>query len=157
MTYRKNKKMSPTRNTPEVTKTAGHPKEIQTIQVPVLTSRDAKLSDPLPPIKRVGITLIIAIIVFMVIATVLIFADMVLNNPLNDPTIQQIITEISDPLDKIQTYRTFQTDNLERTVKLFTMIISSTLLPVLTAVIGYLFGSREIGKTTEVEQIETDN
>lgn len=103
------------------------------------------LSD-LPPLKRVGFWLVVAVATLIFGTTLLIFADYFLFNPLKNPMWNQVIVQCcsNDPVKALQVYRELQNMSLDRITRLFSLLVASTLFPILTSILGYLFGSRQI-------------
>lgn len=90
----------------------------------------------LGPLARVGYKLALFILAFLSLVTAVLLYDYLRNSP-SLPT--------GAPLDQAQLtlYQQFSQASLDRTLKLLDAIVLKGFLPVFTAVLGYIFGTRE--------------
>ena len=92
-------------------------------------------SRDLPPLARVGYRLAIFLLLYLGAMTAVLLAEYFVNAP-SAPS--------GTALDEttLALYRELSQISVDRTVKLFQILVLAGFLPVLTAVLGYIFGTR---------------
>lgn len=145
---------NPTRNKPNAKETT----PLETIRIDGTYAGDAgprvmeiggevveitKFNPPLTGLQYVGASL--ALLVFLLICSVSIYilVDMVRSRPpmVSVPINVTDVGELEVYKEMIEIYRTQQSIAIDRTKELFTLMVASTLIPVFTAILGYIFGS----------------
>jgi len=86
---------------------------------------------------RVGYYLAIFVLIYLFMVTIVLFLDYFLHVP-SKPTATTFSTE------ELQNYTTLSNLVLERILKLFEQLVEKSMLPVLTAILGYIFGVRGV-------------
>ena len=89
----------------------------------------------LPPLTRVGYRLAIFLLLYLGAVTAILLVEYFVNAP--SPPSGIALDETSLAL-----YQQLSQTSLDRTVKLFEILVLTGFLPVLTLVLGYIFGNR---------------
>jgi hypothetical protein len=89
----------------------------------------------LPPLTKVGYNLARFLLVYLGVVTVILLVEYFVNAPSlpSESTLNETSLTIYTQLSQI---------SLDRTVKLFQILVLTGFLPVLTAVLEYIFGTR---------------
>jgi hypothetical protein len=134
---------------------------IQTISLADYISGEANLYGKkslgiknLPPIKIAGLYLALAILGIIVLVMISIYIDFRSSSSINSENWKLFYEQYknSDPSLIFQMYLGIQNESIDRATKLFSLIIGSTFLPVLTTILGYLFGTRQITSKSDDEE-----
>jgi hypothetical protein len=105
----------------------------------------------LEPLQRVGLWLALAFFAYILIATGTIFfisfhciqLPPFPNPPLNsgDPAQYKALTDVYKQSTEV--YQQMAKVQVERATQLFQLVVASTILPVFSAILGYIFGSKK--------------
>ncbi|MHC1730105.1 MAG: hypothetical protein AB9866_29595 [Syntrophobacteraceae bacterium] len=100
--------------------------------------RETSLHSPreVGPLARIGYRLALFILGYLSVVTIILLIDYLCNVPALPKG------PIIDPA-QINLYKELSQVSTERTLKLFDTLVFKGFLPVFTAVLGYIFGSRE--------------
>ena len=88
---------------------------------------------------RVGYYLAVFVLGYLALVTIILFVDSFHHVP-SKPTITGLST------DDLNNYSELSNIALERTLRLFEQIVEKSMLPVLTAILGYIFGVHGVEK-----------
>ena len=94
----------------------------------------------LPPLAKIGYRLAIYLLIYLGTVTAILLAEYFVNAP---------STPSGTALDEssLALYKQLSQISLNRTVKLFEILVLTGFLPVLTLVLGYIFGTREADRS----------
>ena len=95
------------------------------------------------PITTVGFYLALCVLGYLAVVTIAIFVDYFLHAPQSPPA--------SASSETLEAYKTLSQISSQRMTSLFELMVEKTMLPVLTAILGYIFGVRESGSNTNTE------
>jgi len=108
----------------------------------------------LEPLQRVGLWLALAFFAYILIATSTIFfvsfrcvrLPPFPTPPINsgDPAQYKALTDIYK--QSAEVYQQMAKVQVERATQLFQLVVASTILPVFSAILGYIFGSKKSGE-----------
>ena len=110
-------------------------------EVEIVTMEDVEREESappakeLPPLTRVGYNLAKFLLVYLGVVTAFLLVEYFVNAP-SSPS------GTSLDATSLDLYKQLSQISLDRTVKLFEILVLTGFLPVLTAVLGYIFGSR---------------
>lgn len=113
-------------------------KEVSATPTTVLAASGAATEDiirQLSPTQQAGMKLAWAVGTVILLVIVFVCVDWVLMVPARPP--------LQAPREVIDTYKELRAGAVEDASKLFDLIVAKALLPVFTAILGYIFGSRE--------------
>ena len=135
-------------------------KDFKTVTIQELEQKTGRVElKKLPPIQEANYRLILYILGAICFITVLILVDNFFRgNPANVIDLRSgVATGKITYQDAVQMYKDLQAVSLDRVTGTFTLLVSTALLPVLTSVIGYLFGSRQVGRIGQDGQEGSDS
>jgi len=115
------------------------PEELNLKQQADLTAQDDLRVQPMTQLQWAGVTLAIVCFVCILVVTILVAFDWVVGGP-SPPT-----TLPGDPEQaqmRIENWQALREADLERPKELFNLVVLSALLPLLTLLVGYLFGQQ---------------
>ena len=134
-------------------KTESKPKELITFKTMEQTSGTARGIVKMPEKEKyatwitIGVGLVIAIVIVFIGFDWLLTAP-----PLSMPELTEVKTDDLATIEKmIEHYSTVNTLAVERARSLFDLIVVKSLLPVFTALIGYLFGIQRVTQQSRGE------
>ena len=90
-------------------------------------------------ITTVGFYLALCVLGYLSVVTIVIFVDYFVHAP-NKPSPANLTAEA------LANYQTLAQISLQRITDLFDLMVAKTMIPVLTAILGYIFGVRESSK-----------
>lgn len=87
------------------------------------------------PITTVGFYLALCVLGYLVLVTLFLIVDYCIHSP-ETP-------KVDAAKEAIETYQTLSQIVTQRAINFFELMITKTMIPVLTAILGYIFGVRE--------------
>ena len=108
----------------------------------------------LEPLQRVGLWLALAFFVYLLIASGTIFLvsfhwlripDFPVP-PSNPGDLEQYKRLLDAHKEAVDIYQQMAKLQVERATQLFQLVVASTILPVFSAILGYIFGSKKSGE-----------
>jgi hypothetical protein len=110
--------------------------EVEKVTLDEVIRQDPKLhAREVPPLTRIGYKLALFLLGYIAIVTIVVLAEYFLHAPTLPcgPSLNEAQLGLYQQLSQIST---------ERTLKLLDALVLKGFLPVLTAVLGYIFGTR---------------
>jgi uncharacterized membrane protein len=120
-----------------------------------LGTRASRLADVrLAPLQRVGLWLALVFFAYILIATCTIFfvsfrciqLPPFPTPPINSGDPAQYKALVDAYKQSAEVYQQMAKLQVERATQLFQLVVASTILPVFSAILGYIFGSKKSGE-----------
>ncbi len=120
-----------------------------------LGTRASRMADVrLAPLQRVGLWLALAFFAYILIATGTIFfvsfrcvqLPPLPTPPINSGDPAQYKALVDSYKQSAEVYQQVGKVQVERATQLFQLVVASTILPVFSAILGYIFGSKKSGE-----------
>jgi len=133
---------------PEIIDLAGY---LEVDSVVYLKPDSEEQLQKLQPLQKAGLNLAIVIGVLIIIVMIFVGIDLYRNVPakLILPPSTASSADIEAFGELVAVYRDYQDIVIDRTTKFFTLMVASTLVPVFTTILGYIFGTSQANNNSK--------